>query len=315
MHLENTYYKNRAEIMDKDYYKIMGLNQNATEKDIKLAYRRLARKYHPDISKEPKAEEHFKELGEAYEVLKDPAKRAEYDQYLKYGKANKQDQSHQYTWHTEQANPFQNQGTQFTDDFFESLFGHSRYQQQPMAGQDYQGKVTITLEEAFTGTVKSIQVPNEQNSSSMQTLKVKIPAGVKSGQQIRLAGQGAVGYHGGPRGDIYLTITIQKHPIFDIMDNDIYLTLPITPWESALGTTVTVPTLGGKIDLKIPPGSQGGQKLRLKNRGMPGKTLGNQYVLLKIITPPATNQAATELYKKMAEVMPFNPRDKMEYKS
>jgi curved DNA-binding protein len=294
--------------MDKDYYKIMGLSQNATEKDIKMAYRKLARKYHPDISKEANAEERFKEMAEAYEVLKDPKKRAEYDQYLKYGHSNQQEQPHQYTWQTEHTGPFQ--GTQFNDDFFESLFGHARYQKQPMAGQDYQGKVTISLEEAFTGAVKSIQVPGEQNTT-MQTLKVKIPAGVKSGQQIRLAGQGAPGYHGGPRGDIYLTITIHKHPIFDLMDNDIYLTLPITPWEAALGTTVTVPTLGGKIDLKIPAGSQGGQKLRLKNRGMPGTTPGNQYVLLKIVTPPATNQTITELYQKMAEVMPFNPRDKM----
>lgn len=298
--------------MDKDYYKIMGLNQDATEKDIKLAYRRLARKYHPDISKEENAEERFKEMGEAYEVLKDPAKRAEYDQYLKYRSTNSQNRSQQYSSHAEHAGPYQSQGAQFNDDFFESLFGHSRYQQQPMAGQDYQGKINISLEEAFTGTVKSIQVPGEQSSSaSMQTLKVKIPPGVKSGQQIRLAGQGAPGYNGGPRGDIYLTILVDKHPIFDVMDNDIYLTLPVTPWEAALGTTITVPTLAGKIDLKVPAGSQGGQKLRLKNRGLPGTTPGNQYVLLKIITPPATTEAATELYKKMAEIMPFNPRDKI----
>ena len=292
--------------MDKDYYKIMGVNQDASEKDIKLAYRRLARKYHPDLSKEPNAEERFKEMGEAYEVLKDPTKRAEYDQYLKYGKFNQNARQEQWT-----PGPREHyQSEQFNEDLFESLFGHARrQQQQPMAGQDYQGKVTVSLEEAFSGTVRSIQVPVEDGT--VQTLKVKVPAGVKSGQQIRLAGQGAPGMNGGPRGDIYLTVQIDKHPLFEVMDNDIYLTLPITPWEAALGATVAIPTLAGKIDLKIPSGSQGGQKLRIKNRGLPGKTPGNQYVLLKIITPPPTSEAATELYKKMAEIMPFNPRSSM----
>lgn len=297
--------------MDKDYYKIMGLSQDATEKDIKLAYRRLARKYHPDISKEPDAEERFKEMGEAYEVLKDPVKRAEYDQYLKNREFHGNNQEHQ-GWRTEHYGPYQSQGTQFNDDFFESLFGHSRYQQRPMSGQDYHGKIHISLEEAFNGTVKTIEVPSKQEGSKeLQALKVKIPQGVKSGQKIRITGQGAPGIQGGSPGDIYLTVVIDKHPVFDVMDNDIYLTLPITPWEAALGTTVTVPTLGGKIDLKIPQGAQGGQKLRLKNRGMPGTVPGNQYVLLKIITPPATTEAAKELYKKMAEIMPFNPRDNM----
>lgn len=294
----------------KDYYKIMGVSKDASEKDIKMAYRKLARKYHPDISKEPNAEEHFKEMGEAYEVLKDPAKRAEYDQYTKnweFNQRNQQSSPHGgRTYHHHQQNP------QFDSDFFESLFGHSRYQQPPMAGQNYQGKINISLEEAFSGAVKQLQVPVQQGPEvTMQTLKVKIPAGVKSGQQIRLAGQGASGINGGPRGDLYLTVNVDKHSLFDVMDSDIYLTLPISPWEAALGTTLVVPTLSGKIDLKIPPGSQGGQKLRIKNRGLPGTTPGNQYVLLKIITPPPTTEAAKELYKKMAEVMPFNPREKM----
>ncbi|KTD10868.1 DNA-binding protein DnaJ [Legionella gratiana] len=294
--------------MDKDYYKIMGVSEDASEKDIKMAYRKLARKYHPDISKEPDAEERFKEMGEAYEVLKDPAKRAEYDKYQKSRNFN---QKAQYThWRPEEAEQFYRGN--FNEDLFETLFGHSRYSQQPMAGHDYHGKISISLEEAFTGTIKNLQVPMEQDSKiNMQTLKVKIPSGVKSGQQIRLAGQGAPGMHGGLRGDIYLTVHVEKHPLFDVIDSDIYLTLPITPWEAALGTTVVVPTLGGKIDLKIPPNSQGGQKLRLKNRGLPGTIPGHQYVLLKIITPPPTTEAATELYKRMAEVMPFNPRAKM----
>lgn len=294
--------------MDKDYYKIMGVNEDASEKDIKMAYRKLARKYHPDISKEPDAEERFKEMGEAYETLRDPIKKAEYDNYRKNKDFNQKAQrTHRRPEGTEQY-----YSTHLNEDFFDTLFGHSRYRQKPMAGQDYHGRINISLEEAFTGTIKNIQVPIEQDSQvNMQTLKVKIPPGVKSGQQIRLGGQGAPGVDGGPRGNIYLTVHVEKHPLFDIIDTDIYLTLPITPWEAALGATVVVPTLGGKIDLKIPHGSQGGQKLRLKNRGLPGTTPGHQYVLLKIITPPPTTEAATELYKKMAEIMPFNPRSNM----
>ncbi|HEE0203804.1 TPA: DnaJ domain-containing protein [Legionella pneumophila] len=294
--------------MDKDYYKIMGVSQDASEKDIKMAYRKLARKYHPDISKEPDAEERFKEMAEAYEVLKDPKKRSEYDQYLKYKEFNPQ--SDGFTGRRTQEQPFQE--FHFDSDFFETLFGHSRYQQQPMTGQNYHGKITISLEEAYHGAVKNLQVPVEQGTETkIQTLKVKIPAGVKSGQQIRLAGQGGSGSGGGTRGDLYLTVEVMKHPIFDVMENDIYLTLPVTPWEAALGATVVIPTLAGKIDLKIPPGSQGGQKLRIKNRGLPGSPPGNQYVLLKIITPPAQTEEAKALYKKMAEVMPYNPRKTM----
>ncbi|MGX6642672.1 DnaJ C-terminal domain-containing protein [Legionella pneumophila] len=294
--------------MDKDYYKIMGVSQDASEKDIKMAYRKLARKYHPDISKEPDAEERFKEMAEAYEVLKDPKKRSEYDQYLKYKEFNPQ--SDGFSGRRTQEQPFQE--FHFDSDFFETLFGHSRYQQQPMTGQNYHGKITISLEEAYHGAVKNLQVPVEQGTETkIQTLKVKIPAGVKSGQQIRLAGQGGSGSGGGARGDLYLTVEVMKHPIFDVMENDIYLTLPVTPWEAALGATVVIPTLAGKIDLKIPPGSQGGQKLRIKNRGLPGSPPGNQYVLLKIITPPAQTEEAKALYKKMAEVMPYNPRKTM----
>lgn len=295
--------------MDKDYYKIMGVSQDASDKDIKMAYRKLARKYHPDISKEPNAEEKFKEMGEAYEVLKDPVKRAEYNQYLKDREFNQRQRSQQSTGQGERF--YQFEGGEFDSELFESLFGHA-HARRPMAGQNYEGKISISLEEAFQGAVKSVQVPVQQgNETKLQTLNVKIPEGIKSGQQIRLAGQGAPGHNGGPRGDLYLTIDIMKHPVFDLMDSDIYLTQPITPWEAALGTTIVVPTLGGKIDLKIPAGSQGGQKLRLKNRGLPGSTPGNQYILLKIITPPATTDAAKELYQQMAIVMPFNPREKL----
>lgn len=294
--------------MNKDYYHIMGISHDASEKDIKMAYRRLARKYHPDISQEHEAEEKFKEVGEAYEVLKDPKKRAEYDDYRK----NQAFQPNAHPSSGFTGSSHQEPHVQFNNDFFESLFGHSRHQHQPTAGEDYQGKIHISLEEAFQGTVKQVQIPVEQGAEViMQTIKVKIPAGIKSGQQIRLAGQGGNGIHGGPKGHLYLTITLDKHPLYEVIHQDIYLTLPITPWEAALGATLVVPTLAGKIDLKIPPGSQGGQKLRIKNRGLPGAEPGSQYVILKMITPKPTTEAEKELYKKMAELMPFNPRQSM----
>jgi curved DNA-binding protein len=286
----------------KNYYTVMGLSQDASDKDIKMAYRKLARKYHPDISKEANAEERFKEMGEAYEVLRDKKKRAEYDQYLKQEAAFGAGRTESSGWQGNYESP------SFDSDFFETLFGHARAKPRPSKGQDYQGSMRISLEEAFAGTVKSLQIPTDAGGS--QTLKVKVPAGIQSGKQIRLAGQGAKGQHGAEAGDIYLTITVDKHPLFDVLEKDIYLTLPITPWEAALGTTLLVPTLSGKIELKIPANSQGGQKLRIKNRGL-GNPPGNQYIQLKIVTPTAKTEEDKELYKKMAQLMPLNPRTAM----
>ncbi len=290
----------------KDYYKVMGVNRDASAKDIKTAYRRLARKYHPDISKEPQAEEKFKEVGEAYEVLKDPEKRKVYDQYGRDWEQGQRAQAASQGF----AGENDNSNYQYSHDFFESLFGAApHFRQQRQSGPDFHGNVSISLEEAYQGAVKELHLPHAQ--AGRQTLKVKIPAGVKSGQQIRLAGKGGPGRAGAASGDLYLTVQVEKHPIFDVMGNDVYITLPIAPWEAALGSTVLVPTLGGKVDLKIPPGSQGGQTLRLKKRGLPGSTPGDQYILLKIIIPQPTTEAAKAFYKKMAEEMPFNPREKM----
>lgn len=294
----------------KDYYKVMGLSRDADEKEIKMAYRRLARKYHPDISKEPNAEEKFKELGEAYEVLKDPQKRKVYDQYGQDWEARQQYQS------SSQGTPWDEGGEnyQYSHDFFESLFGGTpHFRQRRRAGQDYYGDITITLDEAYRGTEREIHIPVSPHSGGPgQTIKVKVPAGVKSGQKIRVAGQGGASMSGGAAGDLYLTVHIHKHPFFDVKEKDIYLTLPITPWEAALGATVVVPTLGGKVDLKIPPGSQGGHSLRLKNRGLPGGSKqGDQYVMLKIVIPKSQTDEAKALYQKMAETMPFNPRETM----
>lgn len=292
----------------KDYYKVMGLSSQATDKEIKLAYRRLARKYHPDISKENDAEAHFKDVGEAYEALKDPKKRQIYDQYMRDLEQNQQARSSSKP-HSPRDSHTHNQSTY---DFFESLFGAQPFQEQRPSNIDLHGSIQVSLEEAVHGAVKEIQLPSAPHANMpAQTLRVKIPAGVKSGQQIRLSGKGSVGMHPGERGDLYITMQIDKHPIYDVMGNDIYVTLPVTPWEVALGSTVAVPTLGGKVDLKIPEGSQGGQKLRLKKRGLPGAVPGDQYVILKLITPKPSTDAARELYKKMAEEMPINPRAQM----
>lgn len=285
----------------KDYYKIMGLGRDADAKDIKMAYRRLARKYHPDLNKQAGAEEQFKELGEAYEVLKDPEKRKIYDQYS-------HDRDNQQA-HASQQSPQWGGGfggdDQSTRDFFESLFGSRPFREQHAAGADLRGNINIGLEEAYHGVTREIQLPGAQ------TLRVKIPAGAKSGQQLRLSGKGQPSMGGGVPGDLYLTINIDKHPIFDVMGNDIYVTLPLAPWEAALGTSIMVPTLGGKVDLKIPAGSQGGQTMRLKKRGLPGTAPGDQYVLLKIVIPQPKTEAERALYKTMADEMPFNPREAM----
>jgi len=298
-----------------DYYKVMGLERGATEKEIKMAYRRLARKYHPDLNKESDAEEKFKELGEAYDVLKDPEKRKLYDTYgTASGPGPQVDPSQQHYSHawTNAAHDFHG-AEGFDADLFESLFGGGRGFHQPhRGGADRHGTIHISLEEAFQGVVKQLELPSHDHKGGRQTLRVKVPAGVKTGQKIRLAGKGEPALiAGGEPGDLYITIDVDRHPLFDVVENDIYVTLPVTPWEAALGSTIVVPTLGGKVDLKIPPNSQGGQTLRLKKRGLPGPTPGDQYILLKIVIPHPTTEADKALYQTMAREMPFNPRDNL----
>ncbi len=302
---------------EKDYYKIMGLTRDATEKDIKVAYRRLARKYHPDLSKDPHAKEQFQALGEAYEVLKDKTKRKAYDEGQLY--------QSQFNQQTHQESPYARghaseggfgfhpgMGEEIDGDLFESLFGGGgRFHRGPRPGANRQGTLHVSLEEAYNGTVKIIQLPSvDPTHSEARKVKVNIPAGIRSGQPIRLAGQGEPGTQGGPLGDLYLTIEIDKHPLFDVMGDDIYLTLPVTPWEAALGASIKIPTLGGVVGLKIPPGSQGGQTLRLKHRGLQGKTPGDQYILLKIMIPTPNTDSQKAFYQTMEQEMPFNPREK-----
>ncbi|SOD41785.1 DnaJ C-terminal domain-containing protein [Nitrosovibrio sp. Nv4] len=324
----------------KDYYKIMGVARGASQDDIKRAYRKLARKYHPDVSKEPQAEVRFKELGEAYEVLKDPEKRVAYDQLGTNWKAN-QEFRPPPDWNT--GFEFSERGfpggdaSQYSD-FFESLFGRSfrsgasRYGGATsdrgaagrggasfhVPGEDHYAKVMIDLEDSYAGATRTItlQVPGVDAQGRVSTrehkLNVAIPRGIRPKQYIRLAGQGAPSHGQGKRGDLYLEIEFRPHPHYRVEDRDVYLDLPVAPWEAALGATVKVPTPEGIIELKIPPDSATGRKLRLKGRGIPGKTPGDFYVVLRIVPPPANDEAAKSFYHSMAEhFKSFNPRAKL----
>ncbi len=310
----------------KDYYEIMGVNRSATQDEIKRAYRKLARKYHPDVSKEADAELKFKEVGEAYEVLKDPEKRAAYDQFGANWKAG-QDFNPPPDWDA----GFEFSGGGFTggdsadfSEFFEHLFGggfgrgtRGRQSGFNMRGEDHHAKVLIDVEDAFNGVTRAVtlQVPTMDAQGRVSTrahsLNVKIPKGIKQGQQIRLAGQGAPGMGQGPAGDLYLQVEFKPHPFYRIDGKDLYLDLPIAPWEAALGASVKVPTPAGKVDVKIPAGASSGKKLRLKGRGIPARTPGDFYVVVQISVPPADDAQARALYEEMQQKMAFNPRARL----
>ena len=311
----------------KDYYKIMGVAKDASQDEIKRAYRKLARKYHPDVSKDPDAETRFKEVGEAYEVLKDPEKRVAYDQLGANWQAG-QDFHPPPDWDA----GFEFSGGGYTrgdasaySDFFSSLFGQDFESAQTgrghggfhARGEDHHARVLIDLEDAYQGATRSIslQTPvTDQHgrvTTKTRTLNVKIPKGVKQGQRIRLSGQGSAGIGEGKAGDLYLEINFKPHAFYRVEGRDVYLDLPVTPWEAALGANITVPTPAGSVDLKIPAGTSNGQKLRLKGRGIPGKQPGDLYVLPQITLPPANNDKARELYRKMEQELAYNPRSKL----
>jgi curved DNA-binding protein len=298
----------------KDYYKILGVERSANTDEIKKAYRRLARKYHPDVSKEKDAEARFKEIGEAYEVLRDKEKRSTYDQLGANWRAG-QEFRPPPGWE-DLARGFEGRGFRSSpgaggfSDFFESLFGGGfargpRQRGFAAPGADLQASLEITLEEAYQGSRKSLRLDQGR------TLDVKIPRGVTDGQRIRLSGQGGAGMGEGPRGDLYLELRIAPHPYFRLEGRDVLLDLPVSPWEAALGATVPVPTLGGRVEIKVPPGSQSGRKLRLKGRGIPGHAPGDQLAIVQIVTPPADSERAREFYKRMAKEMKFDPRARL----
>jgi curved DNA-binding protein len=310
----------------KDYYQIMGVKRDATQDEIKRAYRQLARKYHPDVSKHADAEARFKELGEAYEVLKDPEKRAAYDQLGANWKAG-QDFRPPPDW----KEGFEFSGGSFTggdaadySDFFESLYGRgfrpgsgSRASFHAQ-GEDRHAKVLIDLEDAYAGTTRTItlRVPEVDAQGHVSTrehrLSVTIPRGIRAGQHIRLAGQGAPGIGQGKPGDLYLEVEFRPHARYRVEERDVYIDLPVAPWEAALGATIKAPSPNGTVELTIPADSPAGRKLRLKGRGIPGNTPGDLYVVLKIALPPAGTDAAKAFYRDMAEQFKsFGPRAKL----
>jgi curved DNA-binding protein len=300
----------------KDYYSTMGVDADADADTIKKAYRRLARKYHPDVSKEPDAEARFKELGEAYEVLRDPEKREAYDQLRRGG--------HHAGESFRPPPGWSNEGFEFRggpggvhaedlggfSDFFESLFGGAR-RARPEArrGRDVRATIRIDLETAFAGGVRRLALTD--SGGSPKQLDVRIPAGVTEGKQIRLAGKGEAGPPGTPPGDLYLEVRLQPHRLFEVDERDLHLVLPIAPWEAALGGEVNVPTLGGTVVMKIPVAAADGQRLRLRGRGLPGTPPGDQYVTFKIVVPPAT-AATRPLYEQLKSASEFDPRADLE---
>lgn len=291
----------------KDYYDILGVKPDASETEIKAAFRKLARQYHPDKNKDAGAEEKFKAINEANEVLRDKEKRRAYDQVRAGGYRG----GEQF-----RPPPGFGQGFDFGDagdgdfsDFFESLFGRGGHRGQPRArrGRDVQAQVQIDLQTAFDGGRTRVALHDGQGNE--RVLEVKIPAGIQPGQVIRLSGQGHAGAAGGPNGDLLLEVAIRDDARFKLDGRNVLHVLPITPWEAALGATVPVPTLGGAVDLRIPAGSQSGRKLRLKGRGMPGPQPGDQLVELSIRTPPVDDDKQRKAYEALQkQFADFDPR-------
>ena len=319
----------------RDYYETLGVARGATEAEIKAAYRKLARKYHPDVNKEAGAEEQFKAVGEAYSVLKDTEKRAAYDRMGANWK-NGQDFTPPPNW---------NEGFEYSDgnfggghggfgggyegdqsEFFESLFGRGRHRQggrggnprqgMDFKGQDHHAKILIDLADAYNGAKRTIalhmptQDANGHVSTQERKLDVSIPKGIKAGQNLRLAGQGGPGMGSGAAGDLYLEIDFHPNPIYRVDGKDVYLDLPLAPWEAALGTTVNIPTpAGSTLELKIPAGTVAGRKMRLKEKGIPSKEAGDLYVIPNIVLPSAETDAQKEAYQALEKAFDFKPRN------
>lgn len=319
----------------RDYYEILGVPRTATQEEIQRAYRKLARKLHPDVNKASDAEEKFKELGEAYEVLKDPEKRQKYDQLGAHWKDG-QDFRPPPGWeHFDFGRGagagqggFEWSGAGGFSDFFEALFGGAGGFQQARRGGarggpvwrqdgvDQEATVRISLEEAYHGATKPITLqmqsltPDGRVSVQEKSYEVKIPRGILPGQKIRLSGQGGQGSGGGRRGDLFLKVEIEPHPTYRLKGHDLYMDLPITPWEAVLGTELQISTLSGSLTLKVPQGTQNGKKLRFRGRGMPSSkgNAGNLYAVVTIVVPTKPSQREHELFEELGKVSQFNPR-------
>lgn len=300
----------------KDYYSILGVERGASADDIKKAYRKLAHKYHPDVSKDPRGEEKFKEVAEAYETLKNPEKRVAYDQLGSHRPG-------------EDFQPPPDWGRQFGDsqfsfdeadlaDIFAGLTGRHRAggAKIRMPGEDYEVTAHISLEDAYRGTEieLNLTVPEHDEQGFVRrvprTFKVRVPKGAADGQRLRLAGRGGKGLNGGRDGDLYLNIVLHPHPLFRVSGHNLYLDLPLAPWEAVLGATVEVPTMGGPVRLKVPPNTHAGQQLRLAGRGLP-KPAGNEgdlFAIAQIVVPTAAGESERELFRQLAAGSTFNPR-------
>ncbi|MEQ1529700.1 MAG: DnaJ C-terminal domain-containing protein [Methylococcales bacterium] len=308
----------------KDYYKTMGLARDASQDEVKRAYRKLARKFHPDVSKEADAEAKFKELGEAYEVLKDIEKRAAYDQLGANWQPGQEfkappnwDEGFEF-----KGGDFNGTDSRTFSDFFAQIFGEQNTQSAGSTrqahhhprGEDSHAKIHIDLQDSYHGATRTISLStpeiNDQGQVQIRhrNLHVKIPKGIKPGQHIKLAGQGNPGSAKGQGGDLFLEIEFNKHPLYRVSETDVYLDVPITPWEAALGGKIKAPTPAGYVELRIPANSKQGHKLRLAGRGLPSKTPGDLFVVLQIVLPAADTEAAKAVYINMQQTLDFNPR-------
>ena len=317
----------------KDYYAVMSVDKSATPDDIKRAHRKLARKYHPDVSKEKDAEARFKELAEAYDVLKDPEKRAAYDRLGANYKAGQEFQPPDWAGSQSErggyAQSFQDGNGHDHSAFFDSLFrdmgreqgaGQQRsHEAFDMHGQDQHAKIQIDIEDSYLGATRTLQLRVQTEDSDgrprldNRTIEFAIPKGIRAGQHIRLAAQGGPGLGNGSPGDLYLDVEINPHPLYRTDGSDVLMDLPISPWEAALGAEVIAPTPTGQVEIKIPPGSINGRKLRVKARGLPGKTPGDFYFVLKIMQPLASSDADKQAYAELqAAFVTYNPRSQIE---
>ena len=316
----------------KDYYEILGVPRDATDDQIKKSFRKLARQYHPDVARDKKrAEEKFKEINEAYEVLGDPEKRKKYDELGANWKSGAEFRPPP-GWEGFRGQPFRGQGgagqgtegfefhfggTGFSD-FFEQFFGSrgarrggfsgfGNFEDEEVAaerGRDVEGDIMVTLEEAASGSVRAVSV---RHNSRTDTHQVKIPPGVTEGQRLRIAGRGEHGSGGGQSGDLYLRVRLAKNPDFEVDGHNLIHEAEIAPWEAVLGAEISVPTLGGHVHIKIPPGTQSGQKLRVRNRGLGSK--GDLFVVVKIVVPTKIPDEEKKLWEQLKRESKFNPRD------
>ncbi|MEO7557482.1 MAG: DnaJ C-terminal domain-containing protein [Gammaproteobacteria bacterium] len=310
----------------KDYYKILGVDRKASVDEIKKAYRKLARKYHPDVSKERNAEDKFKEMGEAYEVLKAPEKRAAYDQLGSYQTGQSFRPPPDWEQAFTRGHRADYSKTDFSD-LFSELFGgaggmggaqagrSTRGRAMGVPGQTYEATVHISLEDAYRGTEITLELTVPEHTQDgirrvPKNINVRIPKGVIDGQKLKVPGKGGPGINGGAHGDLFLNIVLHPHPLFKASDHDLILEVPITPWEAALGASIEIPTMDGNVRLKVKEGARAGQKFRLTGKGLPkpGGGHGDLYALLQIVTPTVLSSREKELFEELAQVSTFSPR-------